>query len=236
MPWQPVLQANLTYYNSIYRHAPARLKGDDQGDYLPWIGGMVARFSSLMEPYLRYFLRSAIPSTPNPRILDIGFGSGMNLFSSYHANNRVHGIGLDMDPNVVNQANNNMIAWGLNDRFQVLQGDIRRPPDLPEGAFDVICMFNLIYYFPPDDRTDLLKTVKSLLTKSGVLAIVNTVQGNGRDYWAANLDMAVNSIKGCWSLPYLDELKDQLDQAGYWNINAKRIMPGGSLFGLIARA
>jgi SAM-dependent methyltransferase len=230
-----VLQANVTYYNSIYRHAKDRLRGADQGDYLPWIGGMVARYSTLMEPYLRNFLKAAIPSTPDPRMLDIGCGSGMNLFSAHNANNGVHGIGLDMDADVVNHANTNMAAWNLNDRFHILQGDIRQPPDLVQGTFDVICMFNLVYYFPPESRIDLFKALKKRLSSGGVLAIVSTMQSQGRDYWAASLDMAVNSIKGCWPLPDLDELKDQIDQAGFREIEVKRIMPGGSLYGLTAR-
>lgn len=231
-----VVQGNITYYNSIYRHASDRLKGADQGDYLPQIGGLVARYSSLMEPYLRNFLAEVIPSTPPPRILDIGCGSGTNLRSAYMVNQGIHGVGLDKDADVVNQASRNMAAWNLEDRIKVMLGDIRQPPDQLGEGFDVIFMLNLVYYFAPDDRTGLFKALKTRLSPGGKLAIVNTVQGNGRDFWAANLDMAVNSIKGCWPLPDLNELKDQLDQAGYWDITVTRVMPGGSLFGLTAHS
>lgn len=234
-PLAAAVQAYATYYNSVYRHAAGRLRGEALGDYLARIGEVVARFSVLTEPYLRSFIHTAVKGAGPLRVLDVGCGSGVALHSAWQANPQVTGVGLDLDPQVAAQAQGNLRAWGLQDRFQVLGGDIRRPPAGLSGPFELIILFNLIYYFPLAERTGLLASLLRLLAPRGALLLASNFRGLGRDCWAANLDLAVNSMLGCAPLPELDVLRAQLAQAGYQVVRTERLMSGGEFYGIEAR-
>ena len=47
---------------------------------------------------------------------------------------------------VVEQAKQNMENGGLSDKFRIIAGDIRVPHDGLEGPFDLITLYNIIYY------------------------------------------------------------------------------------------
>lgn len=229
------VQANVTYYNSVFRHAPARMKGADQGDYLSWIGPMVAKYSKIGEPLIRGLLKTAIGRKKKLRILEIGCGSAAYLNTAYQLNPAAEGVGMDVDGSVVEEARANLKRWGLDDRFTIIHGDITDPDSRPKGRFDLITLYNLIYYFEEDRRRDLLKLLRDQLADDGRLVVAANFQGYGRDLSAANLNLAVCSMKGCTPLPDLDEFKNMLVDCGYTIIQAKPLAPKTAFVGLIAR-
>ncbi|MEW6266368.1 MAG: class I SAM-dependent methyltransferase [Thermodesulfobacteriota bacterium] len=234
-PFAAAIQASMTYYHSIYRHLSERLQGAALGDYLNEIGPLVARVSILTEPYTRNFTRSIVGRAGPRRLLDIGCGSGIHLFSAFESNPEVTGVGLDLDGQVVEQARRNLAAWGAGDRFQVLAGDIRELHGRLTGSFDLIALYNLIYYFTLEERIRLLSLLSGLLSPQGELAIVSTFQAQGRDLWSANLNVALNSIAGCAPLPEMDELVKQLEECGYQVTGIEKLMPGAAYYGLRAK-
>jgi SAM-dependent methyltransferase len=230
-----VIQANVTYYNAVYREAAARLRGAPSGDHLGHIGELVARFSKLGEPLIERFIADTVRDRPRMRILELGCGSGVHLRNARNANANAVGVGIDMDEHVVRQARENMQKWGLGSEFKILQGDIRNPSEDLDGPFDLITMYNLLYYFPIEDRPTLFRSLKQRLSETGVLAIFNNMHGRGRDPFAANLNLATTSFTGCTPLPDEDETRQQLEQSGFTKITVTKLIPGRAFCGILSR-
>lgn len=230
-----MVQANVTYYNDAYRNASGRLRGGEPGDDLGGMGDLVARFSRIGEPILHDFL-AGIVSGGNPmRVLDVGCGSGIFLHSIHRANANAMGFGLDVDEAAVRQARNNIAGWGLEKRFRVFQGDIRCLPGEITGPFDLITLFNVLYYVREEDREELLAGLRTMLAPGGIVAIVSNCRGEKMDIGAANLNMVNCSLKGLTRLPDLEEIKAMLGRCGFHRVVVHRFIPGGSFFGVIAR-
>ena len=233
-PLSAVVQANATYYNSVYRHAAERMRGAPDGNYLDTIGDVVARFAKLAEPFLRRFIQETLRGRASARVLDLGCGSGVFLKSAREANPKATGLGLDMDPTVVRQAEDNLAQWGLGDAFEVIEGDIRKRPSEVKGPYDLITLFNLVYYFSPEERAELFKYLRGLLSPGGVLAVASNFASQGKDPNAANLNLAICSIEGCHPLPGLDGLCQELKDCGFTRVDTVRIVPGSTFFGVRA--
>lgn len=229
-----MIQANLTYYSDAYRYAADRMKGGALGDDLEKIGDLIARFSKGAEPFIRDFIKAAVAGKEPMRVLDVGCGSGIYLQSTYKANQNARGVGLDVDEAVVRQARDNLADWGLNDRFDIFQGDIHHPPDEIKGPFDFITLYNILYYFQEEDRKGLLEKLRGMLSPQGVLAVVMNYQSRGKDVGAANLNMVNCSLKGLTRLPKVDEITTLLRQCGFSKIEIHQFMPGSSFSGIVA--
>jgi 4-hydroxy-2,2'-bipyrrole-5-carbaldehyde O-methyltransferase len=229
-----MVQANITYYSDAYRHAAGRIQGGELGDDLDKMGDLVARFSRIAEPIIKDFL-AGIVSGKNPmRMLDVGCGSGIFLHSTHSANPNATGVGLDMDEAVVRQARDNIAQWRLNECFAILHGDIRHPPKEIVGPFDLITLFNILYYFNDRERTELLHNLRAMLSPQGVLAVAMNCHSRGTDIGAANLNMVNCSLKGLTRLPDLDEVTVLLKRCGFSHIDVHRFIPGSTFYGIVA--
>lgn len=230
-----IIQATNTYYNDIYNQAPTRLQGQPDGDYLAWIGDMVARAARMTEPFISHFIGRLVEGRQDLRILEIGCGSGGHLREAWLANERVLGLGIDLDPTVVDLARRNMNQWGLADRFEILEADIRRPGPELDGPYDLITLYNLVYYFEDDERLALFQSLTDRLAPGGAVAVASNFQGRGKDLGAANLNMATTSMTGCHPLPKVDFVAGQLKRTGLVKVKKTRLMPGSAFYGLVAR-
>jgi SAM-dependent methyltransferase len=229
-----MIQANVTYYSDAYRHAAGRLRGEALGDDLEKIGDVVARFSKGVEFLIKKFV-SYVASGKNPlRVLDVGCGSGIHLKSIYEVNLYATGLGLEIDPVVVRQAKENIVAWGLTERFDIFHGDIRNPPEEVSGPFDLVTLYNILYYFEEKDRRKLLEKTHDMLSPRGVLAVVMNFHSEGRDLTAANLNVVNCSLKGLTPVPGLEETTLLLKQCGFGKIETHRFLPGGTFCGIVA--
>lgn len=229
------IQANVTYYNSIYREAAERLRGAPSGDYLPEIGPLVADFSKITEPFMRNYIQKLVRGNGSVRILDIGCGSGIFLKSAAEANANASGVGIDIDPAVVEMARRNMVEWKLQDRFAIVSGDIRKAPEEIAGRFDLITLYNIIYYFPEEERLRLFRMLHERLSTGGRLTVVNFFPGNGRDAGAANLNLATSSMIGCIPIPPRRQIEAELRKCSFQDVRIQNIMPGSAFTGVSAR-
>jgi 2-polyprenyl-3-methyl-5-hydroxy-6-metoxy-1,4-benzoquinol methylase len=229
-----MIQANITYYSSAYRNATDRMNGGPLGNDLEKMGSLVARFSKIGEPLIRHFITDIATGKNSMRILDVGCGSGVFLQSTFNANQNATGIGIDIDEVVVEQAKQNMENWGLSDKFRIIAGDIRVPHDGLEGPFNLITLYNIIYYFPLEERYELLRMLRSMLSLDGIIAIVMHLQSRGKDLGAANLNMVNCSLKGLTPLPDLDDITEQLKGSGFNQIKALRLIPRSTWYGITA--
>lgn len=230
-----LIQAQATYYNSIFRLAAERMHGAPDGDYLEEIGPLVARFSKLAEPIMRTFIGDLVKGKDRMRILEVGCGSGLLLRAAVEANDQAIGVGIDLDPAVVEQAVANVDRWGLNDRITILAGDVRNQAVAEQGPFDLITLYNVIYYFPDEQRPQLLNSLQSMLAPGGRVALANGFQGHGKDPSAASLNLANCSIKGLNPLPDVEELTGQLKESGFSEVSLTKMIPGSSFIGLVAK-
>ena len=229
-----LVQANVTYYSAAYRNLTDRMRGASLGDDLAVIGETVARFAKIGEPMLRRFIGSLVPDSGPFRVLDVGCGSGFVLKTIGNINSKANGTGIDTDHKVAAQALENLEEWRLQGRFNVLAGDIRNHVDTLRGGFDLITAFNLLYYFPIEERIEFFKLLRSLLTPKGCVAFVNNFQSRGRDITAANLNIVNCSLNGLTALPNLKETRSQLSHCGFSQIRVTRFMPGSEFRGLTA--
>lgn len=228
-----LVQANVTYYNNSYRNAAARMNGAPLGDDLERVGDIVARFSKFTDPVMKHFVSEVVAGKETLKVLDIGCGSGSLLKTILDLNANATGLGVEKDDAVADQAARNILNWGLNDRFEIIKGDIR---DLPSShnAFDLITLVNVVYYFPFGDRIELFRSLRSKLSHGGSLVIVMNMEGKESDAAAANLNMVNASLEGVTPLPNPSKLKRQLTDSGFSTVEVTPIMPGSSFMGIHA--
>ncbi len=227
------IQEHVYYHGSVYRNFAERLRGGPLGDYLPETGTMIAQSSRLLEPFVAGFVKKVVKSGGPVTLLEIGCGSGIYLRHAARANPNLTGVGIDLRREVVDQAVQNLSDWGLGERFKVVTGDIRNPPEGLDGQFDLITLYNNIYYFDLAEYSALFKGLRSRLSSRGALAIVSVMQG--RSLTSLDLDLALRSTVGCARLPGRAELIKRLKESGFADVRSERLMPGQPLFGLIAR-
>jgi SAM-dependent methyltransferase len=235
-PLVAFVQASLKYYNSSYLNLASAMHGAPLDSHLDEIGDLVARASKVYAPFFRSLVSDTVAGKRALRILDIGCGSGIYLHDAYEANPGVSGIGIDMDRAVVEQARRNLVGWGIADRFTILDGDIRVPPPGLSGSFDLITMYNLIYYFKVEERPALIRSIRSMLSPGGRIALATNVQGEPKDISSSHLNLVVSSLKGCTPLPTLDKVTSLLRDGGFDQIKVSRLIPGTALYGVLATA
>ena len=231
-----MIQANVTYYNSAYRHAAKRMKGSPLGKDLGEIGEVVARYAKIGEPVLSDFIKDITPAKKPFQVLDVGCGSGVFLQGFHRANRHASGIGLEIDPAVANQARRNLEDWGLNDRFEIIEGDIRNPPVELKGPFDIITLFNILYYFESSAHRSLMKTVRELLAPGGAVVVAMLYRSNGSNIGAAYLNMVNCSLEGLTGLFDPDDIVALLTDCGFGRIEKVKLMPASTFYGIVASA
>jgi SAM-dependent methyltransferase len=231
-----LVEANVTYYNDAYRRLGDRMRGAPLGEDLDAIGDVVARFSKIGEPILESFIRTLVGRSGPARVLDVGCGSGYVLKTAWQSNHKTEGIGIDIDANVVRQAQANLKQWDLPDRFQILKGDIGAVKESEHGRFDVITAFNLLYYMDPNHQPDFLRKMRRLLSPGGRLAIANNFESKGRDLAAANLNIVNTSLARLNPLPCLDTVRGLLNDCDFKQIDVTRFMPRNEFYGIVAVA
>ena len=233
-PLAALVQASLNHYNSSYLSFTSRLHGAPSDNRLDEIGDTVARCSKLYAPFFQSFVSDTVAGKGALRILDIGCGSGIYLHDACEANPSVSGIGIDMDHAVVEQARRNLAGWGISDKCKIIDGDIRVPPAELSGSFDLITMYNLIYYFKTEERPALLRSIQSMLSPGGRIAIATNVQGDSKDLSSSHLNLVTSSILGCTPLPLLGEITSLLRDSGFEHIKVTKLIPGTGLYGIMA--
>ena len=132
--------------------------------------------------------------TPSLKILDVGCGTGLIALMMAQRFPEAQVWGIDIDPEAVAQARENVEASPFADRIQVVEGDVRCFSDLEDsgdfedfGGFDaIVCnppFFMNSLACPDNQRTtarhtvsltyqDLMKATFRLLADEGVFSVV----------------------------------------------------------------
>jgi len=229
-----MVEANVTYYNDMFRSFPGRVRGGPLDRRIPAIGPLVARVSRIAEPFVARLLRDAARGAGPIRVLDVGCGAGLHLRTVLEANPAATGVGLDLDPAVVSQCRENLEDWGLSGRVEVLEGDIQAPPEEARGPFDLVLLLSVVYYLPVPQRVAVLTDLRQRLSPGGVLVVITSCRGEDSDLFSANLNLATSSMEGLTPLPEADEMEAQLREAGFTRVRRERLIAGTTYFGFRA--
>ena len=193
---------------------------------------LVARSSLTLEPFVREAVHDVVPVRGPLRLLEIGCGSALHIRTATDRNPELRAIGVEIAPAAVALARDNVRAWGLEDRVQIEESDVRlREPD---GAFDLVTLHNNIYYFPVDQRTALLAHVRGFLRRGGRLLLITAVRGGCPTTELLNLWGAMTA--GCGRLPGREELAAQLRDARFVTVRHRRLIPGERIYSFVATA
>jgi len=233
-PLAAMIEEMVTYHSSVYTQLADRLRGGSLGNYLEEYGVLITRSSRAMEPFVAQFARTVARTGAPMRLLEIGCGSGVYLRRAAEANPYTSGVAIDLQDEVVARAKANLAEWGISERFSVLVADVRHPPAEVTGPFDLITLYNNVYYFREEERPSLFEMLRSWLNPAGKLALVSLMQG--KSVLSLDLNLALRSTVGCTALPKLDELTSQLRATGFARVETVKLMPLDPLYGVVAES
>lgn len=210
---------------------PARLSDGALFTLQDQDGTIVARSSRTLEPLVREAVDQAVPIAGPLRLLEVGCGSGVYLRHAALRNPELSALGLELQPEVAEVARRNLADWGITGRIRVEQGDVR---DLHPGPnYDLVTLHNNIYYFPMEERVELLRHLRGFLRSGGSLLLTTGCRGGTPVMEMLNLWGA--ATQGCGPLPAPEEQVEQLREAGYSDVRATSLVPGDRYYFFLAR-
>jgi cyclopropane fatty-acyl-phospholipid synthase-like methyltransferase len=162
-----------------------------------------------------------IPKSKSYRLLEVGCGSGIYIKRACELNPLLTAVGLEVQQSVVDFARENIKTWNFEDRVVIENTDIRKYEC--KSDFDLVTFYNLIYYFPVDNRIDLLKDLGKHLKPGGELILTSMCKGKDPSLNLMNLWTSMTD--GYGPLPSPKQLHDQLKKAGYRKIKSEMLIP-----------
>ncbi|MET9860342.1 class I SAM-dependent methyltransferase [Streptomyces smyrnaeus] len=216
------LEEVIRFHVPALLHGPNMLRGGERFSLDDQDGAVIARSTRVVESFVEAAVDRNLERSRPVRLLEVGCGSGTYVRHAARLNPRLSALAIDMQKNVADQAASNMAEWGLTDRVETRQGDLRTL-DL-EPQFDLVTMHNNIYYFPQDDRVETLRRARRLLAPGGKLLLTTSCQGGNTGLEALNLWFHFSDFGG--PLPREGELVEQLEAAGFTDVEATQVIPG----------
>lgn len=183
---------------------------------------VIARSSRAMEPLLEVVATSLVPGHGPVRLLEIGCGSGVYVRAALRRNAQLHATAIEREPDVARAAVRAIEAEGFTGRFEMVNADIRSLSF--DSRFDLITLYNNIYYFPGEDRPALLATLHSWLAPGGRLAITTLCPGGS--HFSRIMMLWSTAAAGAGSLPEPEAFVRLLGQAGFTGVRAQNLLAG----------
>ncbi|MDD3814219.1 MAG: methyltransferase domain-containing protein [Desulfocapsaceae bacterium] len=224
--WKAFFQARVEIFHDYIIKTPAYLKGKKQFEFNQSYGELFARSSRTVEPFLIDIVDRNIPQSGACNLLEVGCGSGIYIKRACDRNPDLTVTGIELQKEVADFARENAIIWQLGNRVDIQNIDVRNYKC--EKPYNIISFYNLIYYFPVNERIDILRHIGSLLQPGGQLLLTTLCPENEPSIQLMNLWSSMT--KGCGPLPSPDQVCDQLKAAGFDKIQVEKLMPGFFLF------
>lgn len=224
----------IDYHADCYRHLAGHLRTGERGDYLAGKADLVARSSRIVEPALADYVRRSLHTAGDtPRVLEVGCGSGVYLLHTARANPRASGFGIEVVSDVAEAANELLAHNGLDHRFTVLCGEGLAPLPSDEALFDLVTLYNNVYYFSRDDRRRLFEEIRRRLSATGRLHIASMLHGPTPA--SLNLSLVLEVTQGSHRLPSREDLVADLMAAGFSAIAEENLIPTEPFVAFAAR-
>lgn len=195
---------------------------DQNGEY----GDLIARSSQTLAPFIFEVIDRFFSKSGDIRLLEVGCGYASYMIYAANKNNKLSAVGLELDSHVAGTANINIYACGLQDRIEIGVTDVREYQT--DALFDIITLYNNIYYFPVKERIELLKQLRLLLKPGGQILLTTGCRKGGIEFQLVNLIHA--ATKGWGRLPDKNEMLQQLSQAGFQQNCAINLIPGDKYY------
>ena len=224
--WKAFFQARVEIFYDYIIKTPAFLKQNKKFDFSHSYGELFARSSRTVEPILIDVVDKIILSNGDCRLLEVGCGSGIYIKRACDRNPNLTVTGLELQKTVADFARENTTIWQIEDRVTIKHIDVRQYQT--DEKFDIITFFNLIYYFPENERTNLLRNLGSLLKTGGQLILTTLCPANDPSIQLMNLWSSMTD--GCGPLPDPDSVCDQLNDAGFDEVQFEKLIPAFYLF------
>jgi SAM-dependent methyltransferase len=225
-----LLEEVATFHYRLISETPDRLRRGERWQVADHDGRLIARSSRVMEPFVFQLIDWAVPATGALRVLEVGCGSGTYMRRAAERNAELSAVGVEMQPEVVALAQQQIADWGLSARLHVETADIRTRPADP--SFDLVTLYNAIYYFPVAERVALFRRLAAFLRPGGRLIVSSSCRGGSPGMQM--LDIWTSSVDGFGPLPSEEELADQVRAAGFIVDEARSIIPGERYVALMA--
>ena len=189
-------------------------------------GDLIARSSRTLEPFLFELIDRIFPKSEPGRLLEVGCGHAGYVMYAANRNRSLNALGLELDSQVAEIARRNIQTRGLEDRVKIVVEDVRnyRDPEL----FDIVTLYNNIYYFPVEERVDLFRHLRSLLKPNGRIVLTTGCMNGSIEFELVNLIHA--ATKGWGRLPDINEMLQQLSEAGFDRNSAISLVPGNKYY------
>ena len=224
--WKAFFQARVEIFYDYIIKTPAFLKQNKKFDFSHSYGELFARSSRTVEPILIDVVDKIIPPNGECRLLEVGCGSGIYIKRACDRNPNLTVTGLELQKTVADFARDNTIIWQIDNRVTIEHIDVRQFQS--DNTFDIATFFNLIYYFPENERTDLLRNLGELLNTGGKLILTTLCPANDTSIQLMNLWSSMT--EGCGPLPNPDSVCDQLNDAGFDEVQFEKLIPAFYLF------
>ena len=224
--WKAFFQARVEIFYDYIIKTPALLKQNKKFDFSHSYGELFARSSRTVEPILIDVVDQIIPSNGGCRLLEVGCGSGIYIKRACDRNPNLTVTGLELQETVADFARENTAIWQIEDHATIKHIDVRQYQT--DEHFDIITLFNLIYYFPENERTHLLRHLGSLLETRGKLILTTLCPANDLSIQLMNLWSSMT--EGCGPLPEPESVRDQINDAGFDEVQYEKLIPAFYLF------
>ncbi|WP_158628772.1 SAM-dependent methyltransferase [Dyella choica] len=221
-----LLQEVAGLHHKLILNTLEKLKKGELWSLADQDGELIARSSRALEVFLTEAIDLSFPVSGAGRLLEIGCGSGYYIKYAVTRNASLSAIGLELQPDVAEVARRNIQEWGLEDRVEIENGDIQAK--IPDEHFDIVTLYNNIYYFPVEERVAVLRHIGKFLKPGGFLLLTTCCQGGNLGIEVLNLWGAATASGG--RLPSADEMVDQLQEAGYRDIVTTSLIPGDRFY------
>ncbi len=219
--WRAFLQVRTEVFYDFIINTPLMLKKNVLYEYNQAHGELVARSSRTLEPVLLDVVDKIIPKNKTYRLLEVGCGSGIYIKRACELNPLLSAVGLEVQQSVADFARENIKTWNFENRVSIENTDIRKYKSKSE--FDLITFYNLIYYFPLDERVDLLKDLGKHLKPGGELVLTSMCKAKEPSLSLMNLWTSMTD--GYGPLPSSKQLHEQFKKAGYQKIKSEMLIP-----------
>lgn len=168
------------------------------------------------------------------RVLDIGCGEAHYLAKFLMRYRDALGTGVEIDASVAERAQETLEAARVQRRAEIRTGDFFSA-ELPQ-SFDLALLNNNLHYFDEARWPALFGRVLEHLAPGGLLAIQTPVLGDGAlARWSgiraslATFDLFLRAHSNLSGLPDAAQLDAALRAAGFAEVGAESIAPGGAL-------
>lgn len=227
----------VEYQSGPYAHLLSLLRtGDAEGRTdLAEHADTIAEVSLAAAPFIEPFLRAAVAATARPsvRALDVGCGTGVYTRVLLDCDPTVTVEGIDLAADVVAHTQERIRAAGFAARATISVGDVRTWVPESGRRFDIVALCNNLYYFAPDERVELFRRLRTLLTDGGeVVAVSLTRPGS---IASAHLHLMLCCQDTHAALPERGEIERTLTQAGFEIVESRNLVPTEPFVGVRAR-